>query len=77
MINKIIDAIINLLGPYVPITYQEIKFAPDGSQVTYDVIAGGFAGINYPWIVSAIVFLGMLYLTYKILYLFIPKIHRF
>lgn len=76
MVNKFIESIIEILGEYTPVTYTEYKLIGE-EIIEYEVVAGGFAGINYPWIVGAIIFIMMLYLTYRIFYLFIPKIHRY
>lgn len=77
MINSIIEALIQIIGEYTPVTYTDYRIGYDGTVKAVEVVAGGMSGLDYPWLVSAIIFLGMLYFTYRIFYLLIPKIHRF
>ena len=55
-IKDFLDAI---LGTYIPM----VTTLPDGSVVPLD----GFAGVDYPYIVRACVFLITIYAVYKII----------
>lgn len=68
-----IDSILAILGMYVPVTYTTYIYdSVNNIMIPIEVIPNGLAGVDLPWVLSALVFLGFLYFTYKIFYLLIP-----
>lgn len=59
-----ISIIEQIFGSYSPVTYQ--VWDPE-LQVFYEVIPAGLAGVNWPYVLSIIGFLMMLYCIMRIL----------
>lgn len=53
------DFLDSILGEYIPM----VTTLPDGTVIPLD----GFAGVDYPYLVRAAVFLVTMYATYKII----------
>lgn len=68
------DIIISLFGQYEPVTWYETVFttAADGTVVTetYEVVASGAAGLDWPWIMGVLLFAIVLYSLFRILGVF-------
>lgn len=65
------DIILDLFGAYTPVMTEQavIVTGADGtSAVEYiDVVASGFAGVDWPWVIGAVAFLLCLYCFFRIL----------
>lgn len=57
------DLIISLFGEYSPVTYTVTN--SDGT--TSDVIASGLAGVDWQWVLGALVFLIAFYSLFRII----------
>lgn len=65
------DLILTLFGSYDPVMTQQavVVTAEDGSAaIEYiDVVAAGFAGVDWPWLLGGIAFLLCLYSFFRII----------
>lgn len=59
------QAIIDFIGSYQPITYDVEYALADGSIASYEVVASGMAGVDWPWIFAALIILVMLYCIWR------------
>lgn len=62
--------ITSLFGTYTPVSYTVSQTVQIGEEVytdTYDVIASGLAGVDWPWVIGALLFLIALYSFFRII----------
>lgn len=66
--------IVELFGRYTPVTYTEyISYTlPDGTLDwdSYEVVASGLAGVDWPWVMGVLLFAIVLYSLFRILGVF-------
>lgn len=61
------DALIDILGAYEPVeTIREIELI-DGTMYQYSAVPDGLAGVDWPWIGSAILLIVVLFCLFKLL----------
>lgn len=56
-----------LFGSYTPRTQTVTEHLSDGSTVTYTEVVPGIAGLDWPWIVSAVLFAMSLYCVFRMI----------
>lgn len=65
------DLILTLFGTYDPVMTQEAVAVTSVDGVTVieyvDVVASGFAGVDWPWVIGAFAFLLCLYSFFRII----------
>lgn len=65
------DMIYGLFGSYEPVTYLEFfqTTAEDGSVAwdSYEVVASGLAGVDWPWVMGVVLFAIVLYSFFRLL----------
>lgn len=61
------ELITSLFGVYTPITYTAPGPVIDGTVTEYDVVAGGFAGIDWTWLAGVALFGLTLYCVFRII----------
>lgn len=62
--------LLSMFGSYEPVSYTVSNTMQIGEEVytdTYDVIASGLAGVDWPWVMGALVFIICLYSFFRIL----------
>ena len=68
------EMILSLFGSYEPVTYMEYfqTVAEDGSAVwnSYEVVASGLAGVDWPWVMGVLLFAIVLYSFFRLLGVF-------
>lgn len=68
------NMIIDLFGSYQPVTYTEyIPYtAADGTAMwdSYEVVASGLAGVDWPWVAGVFLFAIVLYSLFRLLGVF-------
>lgn len=66
--------IIDLFGSYQPVTYTEyISYTTaDGATMwdSYEVVASGLAGVDWPWVAGVFLFAIVLYSLFRLLGVF-------
>lgn len=65
------DFIRSILGTYVPVVYQYFDIA---MEQYHEVIPSGMSGVDWPYIITGIAFLIMLYSVFRIIGIFIEKL---
>lgn len=63
---------VSIFGAYVPVTYERVtaywdEVSQTFYEVTEDVIPDGFAGVDWSFVLSAIVFIVTLYSVLRII----------
>ena len=54
--------VLSLFGSYTPVTYSVVQ-----GETSYDVVASGFAGVDWPWVIGALIFCICLYSFFRLL----------
>lgn len=62
-----INALIEFLGSYTPVTTTVETVLADGTIHTYEAIASGMAGVDWPWIASAALLLLVIFCIFKLI----------
>lgn len=63
----LLEAIREFLGAYTPVMTTVEQVLPDGSIHSYEAVASGFAGVDWPWLVSAALLLLFIFCMFKLL----------
>lgn len=68
------DLIVSLFGRYEPVMSQEFIVMTDPELGTYtqtiDVVANGFAGVDWPWVMGVLLFAIVLWSLFRLLGVF-------
>lgn len=67
------DLILELFGSYEPVMTQEVITAADGSTQVVEVVASGAAGLDWPWIMGALMFAIVLWSLFVLLGVFFKR----
>lgn len=71
MISTIMQWVQSILGQYSPITYQAKLMVSDinggSNTVTYTAVADGMAGVNWEYVVTALLLLIVVYSVFRLL----------
>jgi len=62
--------LLSMFGSYEPVTYTVTNTVQIGEEVytdTYEAIANGLAGVDWPWVMGALCFLICLYSFFRII----------
>lgn len=71
--STILDWLSGILGTYTPVTYQTIKII-DGNEVVEDIVAQGFAGVDWQYIICGLLLLVTIYSTFRLLGILLQSI---
>lgn len=71
--NTILDWLAGILGEYTPVTYQVSKIV-DGVEVYEDVVAQGFAGVDWQYIICGMLLLVTIYSVFRLLGILLQSI---
>lgn len=62
--------LLSMFGSYEPVSYTVFETVLVGEEVytdSYEVIASGLAGVDWPWVIGALCFVICLYSFFRIL----------
>lgn len=71
--STILEWLSDILGEYTPVTYQITKLI-DGQEVVEDVVAQGFAGVDWQYIICGMLLLVTIYSTFRLLGILLESI---
>lgn len=68
MITNFLQILENIIGrSYTPVTYEAYRLLQDGSYEPYDIIPSGLAGVDVPWLISAVLYILLIYCTVRLI----------
>lgn len=62
-----LESLISILGEYTPVTTVYETVLADGTIHTYEAVAAGVAGVDWPWLAGAACLLLVLYCVFRLL----------
>ena len=72
MIDTMMALIENIFGVYTPVTYTDYEYI-SGAYQAVEKVAGGVAGVDWPWISGVLLFCICLYSFFRIIGSFIRR----
>ena len=72
MIDTMMALVEAIFGTYTPVTYTDYLYM-NGSYQAVEMIAGGVAGVDWPWISGVLLFCICLYSFFRIIGSFIRR----
>lgn len=65
--NTFLNIINSIIGTYTPVTYEVTTELSDGTLSSYDAVASGMAGVDWPWVISAAIYALFIYCIFRLI----------